>query len=39
MTPARAPRYRVTVIELRDGKTTQVVDAYGTAFIRPGSLG
>ena len=33
MTPARAPRYRVTVIELRDGKTKQVIDAYGTGFI------
>ncbi len=31
--PAREPRYRVTVHELRDGKTTQVIDAYGTGFI------
>jgi len=33
VTPARAPRYRVCVYELRDGKTTQVIDAYGSAFI------
>jgi hypothetical protein len=33
MTPGRAPRYRVCVYELRDGKTTQVIDAYGSAFI------
>jgi hypothetical protein len=33
MTPARPPRYRVTVYELHDGKTTQVIDAYGTGFI------
>jgi len=33
MTPARPPRYRVTVYELRDGKTTQVIDVYGTGFI------
>ena len=33
MSPSRAPRYRVTVHELRDGKTTQVIDAYGTGFI------
>jgi hypothetical protein len=33
MTPLRAPRYRVCVYELRDGKTTQVIDAYGSGFI------
>jgi hypothetical protein len=33
MSPSRAPRYRVTVHELRDGKTTKVIDAYGSAFI------
>jgi hypothetical protein len=33
VTPTRAPRYRVTVMELRDGKTTQVIDAYGSGFI------
>ncbi len=33
MTPTRPPRYRVTVYELRDGKTTQVIDTYGSGFI------
>jgi hypothetical protein len=33
VTGARAPRYRVTVHELHDGKTTKVIDAYGSAFI------
>jgi hypothetical protein len=33
MTSNRAPRYRVTVHELRDGKTTKVIDAYGSGFI------
>jgi hypothetical protein len=33
VTAARAPRYRVCVYELRDGKTNQVIDAYGTGFI------
>ena len=33
MTAARPPRYRVCVYELRDGKTTQVIDAYGSGFI------
>jgi hypothetical protein len=34
MTPSsRPPRYRVCIHELRDGKTTQVIDAYGTGFI------
>ena len=33
MTPVRAPRYRVCVYELRDGKTTKVIDAYGSGFI------
>jgi hypothetical protein len=33
VTSNRAPRYRVTVHELRDGKTTKVIDAYGSAFI------
>lgn len=33
MTSARAPRYRVTVHELHDDKTTKVIDAYGSAFI------
>jgi hypothetical protein len=30
---SRPPRYRVCVYELRDGKTTQVIDAYGSGFI------
>ena len=33
MTSTRAPRYRVCVYELRGGKTTQVIDTYGTGFI------
>ena len=33
MSPGRTPRYRLTVYELRDGKTTQVIDAYGNGFI------
>jgi hypothetical protein len=33
VTPLRAPRYRVCVYELRDGKTTKVIDAYGSGFI------
>jgi len=33
VTPTRPPRYRVTIYELRDGKTTQVIDAYGSGFI------
>ncbi len=33
MTPARAPRYRVCVYELRDGNTTRVIDTYGSGFI------
>ena len=33
MTPTRPPRYRVTVYELRDGKSTQKLDTYGTGFI------
>jgi ribosomal protein L18 len=33
VTSGRAPRYRLTVYELRDGKTTQVVDTYGSGFI------
>lgn len=33
MTGGRAPRYRVTVHELHDGKTTKVIDAYGNGFI------
>jgi hypothetical protein len=33
MSPNRAPRYRVTVHELRDGKTTKVIEAYGSGFI------
>ncbi len=33
MTSSRAPRYRVTVHELHDGKTTKVIGAYGSAFI------
>ena len=33
MTSSRAPRYRVTVHELHDGKTTKVIDAYGNGFI------
>jgi hypothetical protein len=32
VTSSRAPRYRVTVHELHDGKTTKVIDAYGSAF-------
>jgi hypothetical protein len=33
MSNRRPPRYRVTVHELRDGKTTKVIDAYGSGFI------
>jgi hypothetical protein len=33
MTNSHAPRYRVCVYELRDGKTTQVTNAYGSGFI------
>jgi hypothetical protein len=33
VTNSRAPRYRVTVNELRDGKTTNVIDTYGSGFI------
>jgi hypothetical protein len=33
VTPARAPRFRVTVYQLQDGKTTQVINAYGSGFI------
>lgn len=33
MTSQRPPRYRVCVYELRDGKTTKVIDTYGTGFI------
>ena len=33
MTGHRPPRYRVTVHELSDGKTTKVIDAYGSGFI------
>ncbi|MCA1681046.1 MAG: hypothetical protein LC790_09010 [Actinobacteria bacterium] len=33
MTSQRQPRYRVCVYELQGGKSTQVIDAYGTGFI------
>jgi hypothetical protein len=33
VTADRQPRYRVTVHELHDDKTTKVIDAYGSAFI------
>jgi len=33
VTAPRAPRYRVLIYELRDGKTTQVADTYGNGFI------
>jgi hypothetical protein len=33
MSSRHPPRYRVTVHELRDGKTTTVIDAYGSGFI------
>lgn len=33
MTAHKRPRYRVTVHELHDGKTTKVIDAYGAGFI------
>jgi hypothetical protein len=33
MTVSRAPRYRVCVYELRDGKTTKSIDVYGSGFI------
>jgi hypothetical protein len=33
MTATRAPRYRVCIYELHDGKTTQVIDTYGSGFI------
>lgn len=33
MTAPRAPRYRLVIYELRDGKTTQVADTYGSGLI------
>jgi hypothetical protein len=33
VTSNRQPRYRVTVHELHEAKTTNVIDAYGSAFI------
>lgn len=33
MNTDRPPRYRVCVYELHDGKTTQVIDTYGSAYI------
>jgi hypothetical protein len=33
VTPTRPPRFRITVYQLHDGKTTQVIDAYGSGFI------
>ena len=33
MSANRPPRYRVCVYELHDGKTTKVIDAYGSGFI------
>jgi len=33
VTQIRAPRYRVVIYELRDGKTTQLADTYGSGFI------
>jgi hypothetical protein len=33
VTPARAPRFRVTVHQLHEGKTTKVIDAHGSGFI------
>jgi hypothetical protein len=33
VTPARAPRFRVTVHQLHEGTTTKVIDAYGSGFI------
>lgn len=33
MTPTSAPRFRVTVYQLHEGRTTQVIDAYGNGFI------
>ncbi len=33
MSTRAVPRYRVTVHELRDGKATKVIDAYGSGFI------
>jgi len=33
MSSSRPPRYRVTVHELPDGKTTNVIDADGSGFI------
>jgi hypothetical protein len=33
VTPNRQPRYRVTIHELHDGKTTKAIDTYGSAFI------
>jgi hypothetical protein len=33
MTSNRQPRYRVTVHELHDGKTTTVINAYASAYI------
>jgi hypothetical protein len=31
-------RYRVCVYELREGETTQVIDAYGSGFIAVATL-
>ena len=33
MNSRRPPRYRVTVHELQHGKTTKIIDAYGSGFI------
>jgi hypothetical protein len=33
VTPDRAPRYRICVYELQGGKTTPVIDTYGSGFI------
>ena len=33
MNPDRPPRFRITVHQLHAGKTTQVIDVYGSGFI------
>jgi hypothetical protein len=33
MNPDGPPRFRITVSQLQGGKTTQVIDVYGSGFI------
>jgi hypothetical protein len=30
---SRRPRYRLCIYELREGKSTKVIDSYGSGFI------